>query len=367
MTDDKLAAALHPATAPDPTGEVSSAVDRGARALSYQAHMRDPIVPPTWWDEARECLSEALDVEEMASTIWEASRTDEGTISATGAKIVAKALRARMLRTPDPTEPTPGAGPVEEVARALFITEAGCDDPATAERLWSNLTARMPVTEWHRQAEEVLAALSARPVEARYVIGRCAIHDGGRDQSCRICQSEGQEVRPVEAQEVESKRPDHNLMAERDAALARAEAAEAWKDEALPVMAGLQNLGRALGLGLGTSITGEMAAQAACGLVARAEAAEHALADLRAGLKALADESGLRGSPFIYATEARALLAAPSPGSTPGTEMHAPCLSDGVPDEDGKALPAGLCYVCQRPEPAHRTTPKPDTTERSGS
>ena len=48
----------------------------------------------------------------------------------------------------------------------------------------------------------------------------------------------------------------------------------AWKDEALPVMAGLQDLGRILGVRLGTSITGESAAQAARALVARADAAE---------------------------------------------------------------------------------------------
>ena len=47
-----------------------------------------------------------------------------------------------------------------------------------------------------------------------------------------------------------------------------------WKDEALPVMAGLQDLGRILGVRLGTSITGESAAQAARALVARADAAE---------------------------------------------------------------------------------------------
>lgn len=35
-------------------------------------------------------------------------------------------------------------------------------------------------------------------------------------------------------------------------------------------------------------------------------------------------------------------------------EGHEPDLSDGTPDEDGKALPAGLCYVCQRSHGARR-------------
>ena len=44
-----------------------------------------------------------------------------------------------------------------------------------------------------------------------------------------------------------------------------------------------------------------------------------------------------------------------APGS--GEQDHAPDLSDGAPDSDGKALPAGLCYVCQRPAEQHRTDP----------
>jgi hypothetical protein len=72
-------------------------------------------------------------------------------------------------------------------------------------------------------------------------------------------------ARPVEAQEVERLRR--------------------WKAEVLPVIAGLQGLGRALGVGLGERITGESAAEKARTLVAerdaalaRAEAAEAAFA-----------------------------------------------------------------------------------------
>lgn len=49
--------------------------------------------------------------------------------------------------------------PRERIARALFIRETACDDPATAERLWRNLTSRMAETEWHLDADAVLSAL----------------------------------------------------------------------------------------------------------------------------------------------------------------------------------------------------------------
>jgi len=54
-----------------------------------------------------------------------------------------------------------------------------------------------------------------------------------------------------------------------------------WKAEALPVMTGLQELGKALGLTLGESITGPSAVDAANALRARAEAAERKLAEVR--------------------------------------------------------------------------------------
>lgn len=56
-----------------------------------------------WKDQGRsailtaDVLAAALDVEEMAAVIWTASRADEGTISATGAKHIATALRAALL------------------------------------------------------------------------------------------------------------------------------------------------------------------------------------------------------------------------------------------------------------------------------
>lgn len=47
-----------------------------------------------------------------------------------------------------------------------------------------------------------------------------------------------------------------------------------WKQEALPLLAGLQDLGAALGTPLGTLVTGPLALQHATMLKARAEAAE---------------------------------------------------------------------------------------------
>ena len=55
-----------------------------------------------------------------------------------------------------------------------------------------------------------------------------------------------------------------------------------WQSEAMPVMAGLQGLGSALGMRLGESITGHAAAEAARALTARAEAAEAEVVTLRA-------------------------------------------------------------------------------------
>src|SRR5690606_22341998 len=55
-----------------------------------------------------------------------------------------------------------------------------------------------------------------------------------------------------------------------------------WKAEALPVMAGLQDLGDVLGVGLGELITGEAAAEKARHLLARATSAEQERDRLRA-------------------------------------------------------------------------------------
>ena len=57
-----------------------------------------------------------------------------------------------------------------------------------------------------------------------------------------------------------------------------------WQFEALPVMVGLQDLGSALGMRLGESITGHVAVEAARALTARAEAAEAEVVTLRARL-----------------------------------------------------------------------------------
>ena len=71
----------------------------------------------------------------------------------------------------------------------------------------------------------------------------------------------------------------------------RAEKAEAeverlarWKAEALSALAGLQELGKALGLPLGEQITGPKAAEEAAALLARAEKAEAELAAAREAL-----------------------------------------------------------------------------------
>ena len=54
-----------------------------------------------------------------------------------------------------------------------------------------------------------------------------------------------------------------------------------WKNEALPVIAGLQELGAALGIPLGKHITGPDALEAVKALTARAEAAEQTIQRVR--------------------------------------------------------------------------------------
>ena len=63
--------------------------------------------------------------------------------------------------------------------------------------------------------------------------------------------------------------------------LAEVDRLSRWKAEALPVMTGLQELGKALGLTLGESITSPSAVDAAHALRARAEAAEQAVERVR--------------------------------------------------------------------------------------
>lgn len=60
-----------------------------------------------------------------------------------------------------------------------------------------------------------------------------------------------------------------------------------WKAEALPVIAGLQEVGRALGLRLGTQITGRDAVDAALDLRNKRDRATEQLATAR---RAVADE-----------------------------------------------------------------------------
>lgn len=63
-----------------------------------------------------------------------------------------------------------------------------------------------------------------------------------------------------------------------DAALAEVAKLRQWKAEASPVILGLQDLGKALGVRLGTRITGEAAAEQARALKAERDHAKEALA-----------------------------------------------------------------------------------------
>ncbi len=103
-----------------------------------------------------------------------------------------------------------------------------------------------------------------------------------------------------------------------------------WQFEALSVMVGLQDLGSALGMRLGESITGHAAAEAARALTDRAEAAEAEVVTLRARLaaaEALADQwadrkrsDGMSGNAWIgitlagVAADLRAALATTGEG-----------------------------------------------------
>ena len=78
-----------------------------------------------------------------------------------------------------------------------------------------------------------------------------------------------------------------------------------WKAEALPVMTGLQELGKALGLTLGESITGASAVDAAHALRARAEAAEQAVERVRE----LAEYWSVSGNSWRKAAARRILRA----------------------------------------------------------
>ncbi len=84
----------------DQTPALARATEAATRALPTDAEgcvHADTPVSEAGDTAARAAVSAALEVEEMAALIWETSRRDEGTISATGAKHVAQALRAHLL------------------------------------------------------------------------------------------------------------------------------------------------------------------------------------------------------------------------------------------------------------------------------
>jgi hypothetical protein len=86
-----------------------------------------------------------------------------------------------------------------------------------------------------------------------------------------------------------------------------------WKAEATEVILGLQDVGKALGLGLGERITGASATEAAKRLHARAEAAEAQVARVEAVMPCAAAHchcGGDRGS--VPTSEIRAALDGPT-------------------------------------------------------
>ena len=98
------------------------------------------------------------------------------------------------------------------------------------------------------------------------------------------------------------------------AAEAEVERLARWKSDALPVMDGLQELGRSLGLILGDSITGTKAHAAAEALKSRAESAEATIARVRE----LCDQQRARGDQWADLVSVGSVLAALSgPESAP--------------------------------------------------
>lgn len=90
-----------------------------------------------------------------------------------------------------------------------------------------------------------------------------------------------------------------------DAALAEIERLRQWKAEALPVLAGLQELGNALGVPLGARITGPEAAERARELMAERDAlaagavdADHAVALEREAVAAWLERNILGAMPL---------------------------------------------------------------------
>lgn len=102
---------------------------------------------------------------------------------------------------------------------------------------------------------------------------------------------------------------------------AEVERLQRWKGEALTVMAGLQDLGAALGMGLGKRITGETAAEKARELRAERDAARAELAGLREGLRHILG-SGYGSLADAYA-DLRALLTPADAGQDEGRAADA--------------------------------------------
>lgn len=255
MTDDKLAAALHGAPSPDIEGD----------ALDYAR---------TYWQHGREPRSQAA-LTVLAHTVLD--------------------LRAKMA-APDPTEPTPGAGPVEDVAREEAIRRA------------------TNVSEWHPS-----------PYADGYVYGfeRGATWQADREADLRA------EVTEL-TEEVATQR----------------RAFRAWQDE-------------------GREVTD-------------AKAGETYAAEVNQGVLLASEEARRRAWESVF-RKATALLAAPSPGSTPGTET----AREVHPEDCGCRLiarPAECCgrcpeiagggYDCTCKDNPRCTGPETHdghTTERSGS
>lgn len=80
---------------------VAFGLSQDALGESKRAVSVDPATPELGWVLAAH--QPAFEVDTLASAIWEASRADEGTISATGANKVAAAIRAKFVVI-DPAE-----------------------------------------------------------------------------------------------------------------------------------------------------------------------------------------------------------------------------------------------------------------------
>lgn len=52
----------------------------------------------------------------------------------------------------------PGVSEVDRLAEALFTIEANPNDPSVGQRMWANLVRRVNVTEWHNEAQALLAS-----------------------------------------------------------------------------------------------------------------------------------------------------------------------------------------------------------------